>query len=66
MRDFRKPLIVITPKVLLRHSSAISDLNEMTPGTCFKTVIGKNLMLINLEKTTLNWLGEGKEYLFSN
>lgn len=40
MRDFRKPLIVITPKVLLRHSSAISDLNEMTPGTCFKTVIG--------------------------
>lgn len=40
VRDFRKPLIVVTPKVLLRHSSAISNLSEMTPGTFFKTVIG--------------------------
>lgn len=40
VRDFRKPLIVVTPKVLLRHSAAVSDIVDMTLGTCFKTVIG--------------------------
>jgi 2-oxoglutarate dehydrogenase E1 component len=35
---FRKPLIVMTPKSLLRHPLAVSDLKEMTSGT-FKEVL---------------------------
>ncbi len=29
-RDFRKPLVVMTPKSLLRHPKAVSTLNELT------------------------------------
>jgi len=35
---FRKPLIIMTPKSLLRHPLAVSDLKEMTAGT-FKEVL---------------------------
>jgi 2-oxoglutarate dehydrogenase E1 component len=34
-RKFRKPLIVMTPKSLLRHKLAVSGLAEMGPGTSF-------------------------------
>ena len=34
-RDFRKPLIVISPKNLLRHKRCVSTLEEMGPGTSF-------------------------------
>ena len=40
VRNFRKPLVVVAPKVLLRLSAASSDLSEMTSGTHFKPVIG--------------------------
>jgi 2-oxoglutarate dehydrogenase E1 component len=36
---FRKPLVVLTPKALLRHRNCISGLAEMEPGTHFRTVI---------------------------
>ena len=32
-RDFRKPLVVFTPKVLLRHPLAISRIEEMSSGS---------------------------------
>jgi len=35
---YRKPLIIMTPKSLLRHPLAVSDLKEMTTGT-FKEVL---------------------------
>jgi 2-oxoglutarate dehydrogenase E1 component len=35
---FRKPLVVFTPKSLLRHPACISDLNEFTSG-CFSEVL---------------------------
>lgn len=35
----RKPLIVMTPKSLLRHKLAVSTLNDMAEGTRFQTVI---------------------------
>jgi 2-oxoglutarate dehydrogenase E1 component len=36
---FRKPLIVMTPKSLLRHKLCTSSLKDMGPGTRFKRVI---------------------------
>ncbi len=40
VRSLRKPLIVFTPKSLLRHKSAVSDLSELANGI-FQTVIGE-------------------------
>ena len=40
VRKYRKPLVVITPKTLLRHAEAVSSLAEMGEGTSFQTVIG--------------------------
>ena len=38
-RKFRKPLVVMTPKSLLRNKLAISSLADMAPGTHFLRVI---------------------------
>ncbi len=38
-RDFRKPLIVMTPKSLLRHKLAVSTLEEMGPNDSFHRVL---------------------------
>jgi 2-oxoglutarate dehydrogenase E1 component len=38
-RNFRKPLIVMTPKSLLRHKLAVSNLKDFAPGTSFARVI---------------------------
>ena len=38
-RNFRKPLVVMSPKSLLRHKLAVSPLTDFTEGT-FRTVIG--------------------------
>lgn len=38
-RDFRKPLIVMTPKSLLRHKKCISSLSDMAEGTSFHRVL---------------------------
>lgn len=38
-RDFRKPLIVISPKNLLRHKRCVSSLEDMGPGTEFIRVM---------------------------
>jgi 2-oxoglutarate dehydrogenase E1 component len=38
-RPFRKPLIVMTPKSLLRHKKAASKLSEMTDGSSFHRVL---------------------------
>ena len=40
LRQQRKPLIVMTPKSLLRHKEAVSTLDELAKGT-FQTVIGE-------------------------
>jgi 2-oxoglutarate dehydrogenase E1 component len=38
-RNYRKPLVIFTPKSLLRHKLAVSPLSEMTSGTVFQMVI---------------------------
>lgn len=40
-RDFRKPLVVMSPKSLLRHKLAVSDLADFAKGTKFRPVIGE-------------------------
>jgi 2-oxoglutarate dehydrogenase E1 component len=38
-RNFRKPLIIMTPKSLLRHKRCVSRLDEFGPGTSFHRVL---------------------------
>jgi len=38
-RDFRKPLVVMTPKSLLRHKRAVSNLDDFGPGKTFHRVM---------------------------
>lgn len=38
-RKFRKPLILMTPKSLLRHKRVVSRLDELGPGTTFHRVL---------------------------
>lgn len=38
-RNFRKPLVVMTPKSLLRHKLAVSSINDIAEGTKFSPVI---------------------------
>ncbi|KAG7352639.1 2-oxoglutarate dehydrogenase E1 component [Nitzschia inconspicua] len=38
-RDFRKPLVVVSPKNLLRHKRCVSKIEDMGPGTTFLRVI---------------------------
>jgi 2-oxoglutarate dehydrogenase E1 component len=40
LRKLRKPLVVMTPKSLLRHKDAVSSLEELAKGS-FQTVIGE-------------------------
>ena len=48
-RDFRKPLIVLTPKSLLRHPKAISSISELAEGT-FQEVIDDSINPENVKK----------------
>ncbi|KAK2579350.1 hypothetical protein KPH14_008300 [Odynerus spinipes] len=59
-RNFRKPLIIIAPKVLLRHANATSSLMDMKPGTYFKPIIGDD----NADASKINKiiLTSGKHY----
>ncbi|MDR3375302.1 MAG: 2-oxoglutarate dehydrogenase E1 component [Ancalomicrobiaceae bacterium] len=38
-RDFRKPLILMTPKSLLRHKKAVSKLSQLADGSSFHRVL---------------------------
>jgi len=57
--NFRKPLIVFTPKSLLRHPKAVSSKKELTEGA-FQTVIGDNEVTPEKVKTVV--LCSGKFY----
>lgn len=48
LRNFRKPLVIISPKTLLRLSQATSNFSEIGPQTSFLPVIGKCTYLSQL------------------
>jgi 2-oxoglutarate dehydrogenase E1 component len=52
-RDFRKPLILMTPKSLLRHKRAVSRLHEMGPNTSFHRLLWDDAQMLPDEKIKL-------------
>ena len=52
-RDIRKPLILMTPKSLLRHKRATSRLDEMGPDTTFHRLLWDDAQLLPDEKIKL-------------
>jgi 2-oxoglutarate dehydrogenase E1 component len=51
-RDFRKPLVVFTPKSLLRHPKAVSTIEELAEGS-FQEVIDDTIDPTNVKKVVL-------------
>ncbi|MDC0476456.1 2-oxoglutarate dehydrogenase E1 component [Alphaproteobacteria bacterium] len=61
-RDFRKPLIVMTPKSLLRHKACVSDLADMGPGTTFHRLLDERDTQVRHGKVKRIVLCSGKVY----
>jgi 2-oxoglutarate dehydrogenase E1 component len=61
-RNFRKPLIVMTPKSLLRHKLAVSELKDFDAGTHFQRVIPDSGKLAKDEKIRRVIITSGKVY----
>jgi len=61
-RDFRKPLIVMTPKSLLRHKLCVSSFAEMSTGTTFHRVLYDNEVLCDDKDVRRVVLCSGKVY----
>ena len=61
-RNFRKPLVVMTPKSLLRHKACVSDLADMGPGTTFHRLLDERDTKVNHGKAKQIVLCSGKVY----
>ena len=61
-RDFRKPLIVMTPKSLLRHKDCVSNLADMGPGTSFHRVLDERDTKVKVGKAKRVIMCSGKVY----
>jgi 2-oxoglutarate dehydrogenase E1 component len=61
-RSFRKPLIVMTPKSLLRHKDCVSALPDFGPGTSFKRILAETDQLADGGKIRRVILCSGKVY----
>jgi 2-oxoglutarate dehydrogenase E1 component len=59
-RDFRKPLILMTPKSLLRHKRATSGLVEMGPDSCFHRLLWDDAEAPGAPKTTIKLAADDK------
>jgi 2-oxoglutarate dehydrogenase E1 component len=57
-RKFRKPLILMTPKSLLRHKRVVSNLTEMSTGTSFHRVLWDDAQHLSDQKIKLRPDGE--------
>lgn len=65
LRNFRKPLIVASPKILLRLSAATSSHVDFQPGTSFLPVIGDDVIR-NAANVKRVILCSGKHYYALN
>ncbi|HSE79323.1 MAG TPA: 2-oxoglutarate dehydrogenase E1 component [Alphaproteobacteria bacterium] len=61
-RPFRKPLIIMTPKSLLRHKAATSALADLGRGTTFHRLIAEHAPLLSDDKVRRVVLCSGKVY----
>jgi len=61
-RDFRKPLVLMTPKSLLRSPEVVSRLDEMEPGTSFHRIIAETDPLVADDQVRRVVLCSGKVY----
>jgi 2-oxoglutarate dehydrogenase E1 component len=61
-RNFRKPLVIFTPKSLLRHKLAVSKLEEMASGSTFHRVLYDNERLAPDAEVKRVVLCSGKVY----
>jgi 2-oxoglutarate dehydrogenase E1 component len=61
-RSFRKPLVVMAPKSLLRHKRVVSRLDEMGPGTSFHRVMYDDQLPSDVEEARQVVLCSGKVY----
>jgi 2-oxoglutarate dehydrogenase E1 component len=61
-RNFRKPLVIFTPKSLLRHKLCQSTLADFTTGSSFHRVIGEIDKLVDNKKVKRVVLCTGKVY----
>jgi 2-oxoglutarate dehydrogenase E1 component len=59
-RDFRKPLVLFTPKSLLRHKRAVSGLVELGPDSCFHRLLWDDAEAPGLPKTTTKLVADDK------
>jgi len=61
-RDFRKPLVIMTPKSLLRHKACVSKLEDMGPGTTFHRVLDERDTRVKSGKAKRLVMCSGKVY----
>jgi 2-oxoglutarate dehydrogenase E1 component len=61
-RNFRKPLIVMSPKSLLRHKLAVSKLSEIDSGTSFTPIIDEIDAEVKAAKVSKVVFCSGKVY----
>ena len=61
-RDFRKPLVVMTPKSLLRHKACVSELVDMGPGTSFHRILDERDTKVNHGNAKRVVMCSGKVY----
>ena len=60
--NYRKPLILMTPKSLLRHKAAVSALADFGPGSAFQYIIPETEALLPPEQIKRVVLCTGKVY----
>ena len=61
-RTFRKPLVVMTPKSLLRHKDCVSTLADFGPGSSFRRILTETDQLVDGAKVRRVVLCSGKVY----
>jgi 2-oxoglutarate dehydrogenase E1 component len=61
-RTFRKPLVVMTPKSLLRHKDCVSTLADFGPGSSFRRILAETDQLVDGTNVRRVVLCSGKVY----